>query len=79
MNKLTTLASILAMFAASPAFAHPGHGAGGGDQSVLHYLTEPIHLLGLGGAAVATIIVVVILFALRRRERATLGPPRPQA
>ena len=29
---------------ASPAFAHPGHGQGGGDFGVLHYLSEPAHL-----------------------------------
>lgn len=25
----------------SPSWAHPGHGVGGGDWTVLHYLTEP--------------------------------------
>ncbi len=26
-------------------WAHPGHGIGGGDWSVRHYLTEPEHLV----------------------------------
>jgi len=29
---------------ASAAAAHPGHGLGGGSDSWLHYLTEPLHV-----------------------------------
>ena len=32
------------VFAGSSAFAHPGHGRGGGDFGVFHYLGEPAHL-----------------------------------
>jgi hydrogenase/urease accessory protein HupE len=41
---------------ASPALAHPGHGAPGLESSWLHYVTEPGHVfvlavVALGGAA----------------------------
>lgn len=35
----------VALLASGTAFAHPGHGIGGGDFSPLHYLSEPDHLL----------------------------------
>ena len=35
----------MALLASGTAFAHPGHGRGGGDFSALHYLGEPEHLL----------------------------------
>lgn len=35
----------VALLASDTAFAHPGHGADGGDFSLTHYLTEPAHLL----------------------------------
>ena len=35
----------VALLASGTAFAHPGHGQGGGDFSLPHYLTEPAHLL----------------------------------
>ena len=42
---------LLAGFISSPARAHPGHGVGGGDWSMLHYLTEPDHLVTALGLA----------------------------
>ena len=43
---------LIAGLASSPSWAHPGHGADGGDWSVLHYLTEPDHLVVALGLAV---------------------------
>jgi hydrogenase/urease accessory protein HupE len=49
----TKLCSFLvAGLASSPAWAHPGHGVDGGDWSLLHYLTEPDHLIGALGLAI---------------------------
>ena len=42
--RVATVASVW-LVAGSSAFAHPGHGRGGGDFSPLHYLTEPDHLV----------------------------------
>jgi hypothetical protein len=42
-RRLAAVASVW-FLGASSAFAHPGHGQGGGDFGVLHYLSEPAHL-----------------------------------
>ncbi len=48
------------------AVVHPGHGKPGDGFSLVHYLTEPVHLLGV----VALVLVVVLATAfLRRRAR----------
>ena len=38
---------IVLLSIAFPAFAHTGHGSGGGDFSLLHYLKEPEHAIGM--------------------------------
>jgi hypothetical protein len=45
----------MALLGSGTALAHPGHGHGGGDFSLPHYLTEPAHLL---------FVVPVLLVAL---------------
>ena len=52
---------------------HPGHGTGDGF-SLLHYLTEPIHLLG--GVAVLQCVVLTVAFVRRRARAATAAPSR---
>ena len=42
---------LLAGLVPRSSWAHPGHGVGGGDWSVLHYLTEPDHLVTALGLA----------------------------
>jgi len=42
-ERMATVA-VVWLIAGSSVFAHPGHGRGGGDFSILHYLTEPEHL-----------------------------------
>ena len=57
----------MALLGSGTAFAHPGHGQGGGDFSALHYLGEPEHLL-----FAAPLVVLVALLgarALRSRRR----------
>lgn len=58
MRKIFGAALGTAAFSASGAWAHPGHGEGGGSFNPVHYLTEPIHLvvgvlflLGIAGIA----------------------------
>ena len=53
---MKTLLTVIAMTALpAMAFAHPGHGADGGDFGVIHYLTTPEHLIpaAIGAALVA--------------------------
>ena len=42
---------LIAGLVSSPSWAHPGHGVGGGDWSVRHYMTEPGHLIAALGLA----------------------------
>ena len=51
MAAIQSCSLLLAGLLPSPSWAHPGHGVGGGDWSVLHYLTEPAHLVGALGLA----------------------------
>jgi hydrogenase/urease accessory protein HupE len=48
---------------ASAAAAHPGHGLGGGSQSWLHYLSEPLHV-----APLALAMLSVGLWSRRRTQ-----------
>jgi len=68
MRRLAAIASIL--FTAGPAGAHPGHGAAGSGQSLVHYLTEPAHV-----AVLCSILVAGAAFhLLRRRQQCALRP-----
>ena len=51
-----------ALLAPATAWAHPGHGVGGGDWSLRHYLTEPEHVL----PALALFLAVVMAWRLLR-------------
>jgi hypothetical protein len=61
--------AITALTVSSPASAHPGHGLGGGSYSLLHYVTEPLHLLG-GLVVVAAFASGAALLRGRRSTRA---------
>lgn len=54
------------------AFAHPGHGhlETGSDHSLMHYLTEPVHLLGIVLIGGGLIVGVVCFRAWRRQHHA---------
>jgi hydrogenase/urease accessory protein HupE len=54
---------------ASSAAAHPGHGRGGGDYGLPHYLTEPAHLL-------STVLVLVVVAMLGTYATRTLRSGR---
>ena len=72
MNKYTVRRPcilVAAVLVPATAWAHPGHGAGGGDWSVRHYLTEPDHLLG--GLVVALVVAGVFLLRTHRTRSAS--------
>ena len=57
---------LVMLLVAASAAAHPGHGDPGA-QGVLHYLSEPIHVLG---ALVVAFVVISGAGMLRRQRRA---------
>ena len=60
-----------AVLVPATAWAHPGHGVGGGDWSLRHYLTEPEHVL----PALALFIAVAVAWRfLRGANRAHSAP-----
>jgi hypothetical protein len=63
-------AATCVLLGGSSAFAHPGHGRGGGDSGPAHYLTEPGHAV----FAVTLVLVVALLAgsfvrSVRSRQR----------
>jgi|HubBroStandDraft_6_1064221.scaffolds.fasta_scaffold152337_2 hydrogenase/urease accessory protein HupE len=66
---IQTCSLLIAGLLSSPSWAHPGHGVGGGDWSLAHYLTEPDHI----AAALGLALLVAAFFAGRaiRARRAT--------
>jgi hydrogenase/urease accessory protein HupE len=70
MPTRATLASIAVVLAtASPAGAHPGHGAHGEGWSFLHFLTEPDHVAA--AALGALLLGVLARWGLGRRANRT--------
>jgi hypothetical protein len=69
-NKILILTAI-SIFALCPTVtnAHPGHGWDGGSFNILHYLTEPVHLLVLvGGFLVGLGIVWLVIWKQHRKK-----------
>ena len=62
---LMSLSGVLSSGAA--AFAHPGHGVTD-DQSVVHYVAEPVHSLPLILLGAACAAGWLVLRAVRRRR-----------
>jgi len=71
MRKLWTrsLQAVPTISLASVAGAHPGHGPAGSSFDAAHYLTEPLHALGVVGLLVA-LVAGGWLLDRRRRLRA---------
>jgi len=49
-----------------PVMAHPGHGQASDSFSMLHYLTQPVHLMG--GVAMAGGIITIIFWLKKIKE-----------
>jgi putative Mn2+ efflux pump MntP len=62
-HKRRNLVLKLALITIASLAVHPGHGTGDGF-SLLHYLTEPSHLLG----GVVFVLVAAVAVALLRRR-----------
>jgi len=59
-----SLASLIPLFMAAPAFAHEGHGHPQWVRSALHYLIEPEHL-----SLILPAILLALLFSMWSRRR----------
>lgn len=55
----------LPLLTASAAGAHPGHGVEGGSWSLVHFLSDPLHL----GFALAVVLGLAGLRGLRRTSQ----------
>lgn len=67
MRRLLLWSLIGTLVAAPVAYGHPGHGATN-DQSVVHYLVEPVHSLPLLLLAVGCAAGWYALRAARKRR-----------
>jgi hypothetical protein len=66
MNYLRLLILSMAIMPVSSALAHEGHGSS--NNTYLHYLTEPLHLLGIVALIVGVAAILTMLLQLRRRQ-----------
>ena len=59
MARIWTIVAAISLFAVpSITSAHPGHGEGGASTSLLHYLSEPVHVVGLLVSAIVIVAAV---------------------
>ena len=72
-RQLALIAIIMSMLPATVATAHPGHGHGGNDSSLLHYLTEPMHLAVGLGTLVVSILAIMLCRSVVRPSRKILA------
>jgi len=70
---LALIAIIMPMLPASVATAHPGHGHDSGAYNLVHYLTEPVHLVAGLGTLVISFLVILSLRSVTRPLRKTLA------
>ena len=69
---LSSLALAL-MTSGSQAWGHAGHGITAEPNGLLHYLTEPFHLLPWMALAVAAYVLVRLLRAAPKADRSWIG------
>ncbi len=60
-NQFAFPVTIMGLLVPSIAAAHPGHGHGGGDFSVAHYFTDPLHIVI--GLSLAVALLTAIAWA----------------
>ena len=63
------LGFVLAVLTAVPAMAHPGHGraaTSADGHSISHYVTEPVHAIGIVGGLLLVAAVVMLVARIRR-------------
>ena len=71
MSIRTALAAFV-LFSTSVAHAHPGHGVDGGSWSLVHFLSDPLHV----GFAAALLVGLGALAGVRRRRLLRVRSPR---
>ena len=69
MNRINKLMALLPVLIPFSAWAHPGHGDHGdtGDFTIIHYFTEPEHLIIT--LPVIILIAVMAIYFLHRSRR----------
>jgi hypothetical protein len=63
------LGFVVAVSMAVPAMAHPGHGrasAAADGHSVVHYVSEPVHAVGIVGGVLLVAAIVMVVARVRR-------------
>lgn len=63
--RLLILSMVIMPF--SSALAHQGHGSS--NNSFIHYLTEPLHLLGIVALIVGVAAIITMRLLRRQRQR----------
>lgn len=58
---------LILLIAAAGAWAHPGHGESEG-HSLLHYLTEPLHIVPLIAVIVFSVSIFLVMYARRKKR-----------
>ncbi|QDU48665.1 hypothetical protein [Gimesia panareensis] len=83
MNRIKLALVMLATLThSSLLFAHPGHGTSqtANPHGILHYFTEPVHLIPFAAIAIFAASVVIGRKLLQRsrvqKQKATLPPER---
>ena len=72
-RQLAPVAIILSMLPTSVATAHPGHGHDGGTYNLVHYLSEPMHLVAGLGILIVSLLMIMLLRNVVRSWRKTLA------
>lgn len=67
MKYLQTFILGMILLPLATALAHEGHGSN--SHTLLHYLTEPLHLFGLVALLVGVVAIATILMLLRSQHR----------
>jgi len=60
-------ALLILLVAATGVWAHPGHGESHG-HSLVHYLTEPFHVIPLVAVIIVSVAIFTVLYKKRKKR-----------
>ncbi|MFO8029575.1 MAG: hypothetical protein R6U28_06920 [Cyclonatronaceae bacterium] len=63
---------ILVLTACAAAWAHPGHGETEG-YSLLHYFSEPFHVIPMAAVIVASVLIFLFIYSRRKKRYVAEG------